>query len=151
MAHHSSNLLSLGFLFAFTQAHSFSYLSLPFYQAAQLTHVLDGWLKELSEEVEREKVLKDVVVVTAKEKTKATKTAKKKAVPSEKARVLVETRSIGLEVKLGETELKLAEAVSLNTAQAEELADLKAALEACKNKWYNEGFANAENSVELVI
>jgi len=31
------------------------------------------------------------------------------------------------------------------------LADLKAALEAYENKWYNEGFADAENSVELVI
>ena len=28
---------------------------------------------------------------------------------------------------------------------------MRAALEACKNKWYNEGFADVENSVELVI
>ena len=31
------------------------------------------------------------------------------------------------------------------------LADLRAALEACEDKWYNEGFADAENSLELVI
>ena len=54
-------------------------------------------------------------------------------------------------MKLGKTKLKLAKAVSLNTAQAEELANLKVALEACENKWYNEGFADAENSIELVI
>ena len=54
-------------------------------------------------------------------------------------------------MKLGKTELKLAEAVSLNTAQAEELANLKVALEACENKWYNEGFTDAENFVEPVI
>ena len=28
---------------------------------------------------------------------------------------------------------------------------MRVALEACKNKWYNEGFADVENSVELVI
>ena len=54
-------------------------------------------------------------------------------------------------MKLGGTELKLAEAESLNLAQVDEIADLKVALEACENKWYNEGFADAENSVEPVI
>ena len=28
---------------------------------------------------------------------------------------------------------------------------MKTALEACKEKWYNEGFADAENSVEPVV
>ena len=54
-------------------------------------------------------------------------------------------------VKLGETELKLAKAASMTSTQAEELADLKAALEACENKWYNEGFPDAKNSAEPVI
>ena len=31
------------------------------------------------------------------------------------------------------------------------MVDLKVALEACENKWYNKGFADAENFVELVI
>ena len=52
---------------------------------------------------------------------------------------------------MGETELKLAETESLNSARAKELADLRVALEGCESKWYNEGFADAENSVELVI
>ena len=52
---------------------------------------------------------------------------------------------------MGEIELKLAEAASLNTAQANELADLKVALETCENKWYNEGLADAENSAKPVI
>ena len=86
MAHHSSNLLSLGSLFAFTYTYSFSYLSLLFYQATQLTHVLDGRLKELSEDAKWEKALKEVVMVTAKEKTKDVKIAEKKAAASEKAR-----------------------------------------------------------------
>ena len=121
-----------------------------FYQAAQLTHVLDGRLKELAEDAEWEKALKDMAETTAKEKTKAAATVEKKVAASEKARVSTEKKSSELEAKLGETELKLAEAASLNTAQAEELADLKVALEACENKWYNKRFADTENLVELV-
>jgi len=116
--------------------------------AAQLTHVLNRRLKELAE---REKALKEVAEAIAKEKTKAAATTEKKVDAFEKAWVSVEKKSSELKAKLGETELKLAEAVSLNTAQAEELVDLKVGLEACENKWYNEGFADAKNSVEPVI
>ena len=118
-----------------------------FHQATQLTHVLNRRLKELAE---REKALKEVVEAIAKEKIKAAATTEKKVAASEKARVSAEKKSSELEAKLGETELRLAEATSLNTAQAEELVDLKVGLEACENKWYNEGFADAENSVEPV-
>ena len=48
-------------------------------------------------------------------------------------------------------DLKLAKAASLNTTQVEELANLRAALEACEEKWYNEGFADIENSAEPVV
>ena len=75
----------------------------------------------------------------------------KKAATCEKARVSAEKRFLDLKDKLGETELKLAEVVSLNTARAEELADLRAALEGCESKWYDEGFADAENSMEPII
>ena len=86
-----------------------------------------------------------------KEKVKAAETAEKKAIMAEKARASAESKSAELEVQLGGTELKLAEAQSLNTTLAEELADLKAALEACENKWYNKGFANAKNSAKPVV
>ena len=119
-----------------------------FYQATQLTHILDGRLKKLAEDAKWEKALKDVTEATSKEKTKATATAEK-VIVSEKARVAVEKGSSELEAKLGETELKLAEATSLNMTQAEELADL--ALKACESKRYNEGFADAENLAEPVI
>ena len=56
-----------------------------------------------------------------------------------------------LKAKQNEVDLKLAKAASLNTAQVEELANLRMALEACENKWYNEGFVEAENSVEPVM
>ena len=53
--------------------------------------------------------------------------------------MLVEKRSAELEAKQNEADLKLAKVVSLNTAQVEEHANLRVALEACGNKWYNEG------------
>ena len=121
------------------------------YQAAQLTHVLDGRLKELSEDAKREKALKEVVAATTKEKVKATEAVEKKAAAFEKARALVEKRSMELEMKLGGIELKLAKAERLNLAQADELVDLKVALEACKNKWYNKGFADIENFARPIV
>ena len=64
---------------------------------------------------------------------------------------MAEKRCAELLAKQNETEVKLAEAISLNTANAEELADLRAALAATEQKWYNEGFADAENSAEPVV
>ena len=116
-----------------------------------MTHILDGRMKELADDIKREKALKDVAEVVSKESAKIAATVEKKATASEKAKALAEKRLADLEAKVGETELKLAEAESLNSAQAEELADLKAALEGCESKWYNEGFADVENLMEPVI
>ena len=65
-------------------------------------------MKELAEDVEREKAFKDVAETASKERAKIAMTAKKKAASSEKAKVLAEKRFADLEVKMGETELKLA-------------------------------------------
>ena len=51
----------------------------------------------------------------------------------------------------GGIELKLAEVESLNLVHVDEIADLNVALEACENKWYDKGFADAENSVEPIV
>ena len=64
---------------------------------------------------------------------------------------MAEKRSAELMAKQNEANLKLAEVVSLNTTQAEELANLRAALEACEDKWYNEGFADAKNFAKPVV
>ena len=96
MAHHCGNLLSPSSLLAFTHTLFLLYLSSLFHQAAQLTHVLDGRLKELAEDAKREKALKDVAEVTAKEKTKAATTAEKKAAASEKATASAEKKSLEL-------------------------------------------------------
>ena len=75
----------------------------------------------------------------------------KKAAAAKKNKALVEKRCSELLAKQNETDVKLTKAISLNTSQAEELTDLRAALEACEQKWYNEGFADAEKSAEPVV
>lgn len=69
----------------------------------------------------------------------------------EQARTLARQKVAEMEIKLGGTKLKLAEIESLNSANVKEIVELKAALEASENQWYNTGFVNAENSKELVI
>ena len=107
--------------------------------SAQMAYVLGERLKELTEDANQEKALKDVANATAKEKGMAVEAAKKKAQSLEKARLLAKEKLAEAEDWLGGIELKLAEAVSLNLAQANQIADLKVALEACENKWYDEG------------
>jgi len=51
----------------------------------QLTHVLDEMTKELAENVEKEKALKDMIEDKAKEKGKAANVAEKKAQAAVKA------------------------------------------------------------------
>ena len=45
----------------------------------------------------------------------------------------------------------MTEVESLNLAQVDEITDLKAALEACEDKWYNAGFVEVENSMEPIV
>ena len=73
-------------------------------------------MKELIEDAEWEKALKDVATAMAKEKGKATEAAEKRAQSVEKAWLVMEKKLTEVEVELGSTELKLAEAESLNLA-----------------------------------
>ena len=76
MAHYCGNLMSFSSLSVFTQFCHICYCFLCstyyrlFYQATQLTHILDGRLKELAEDAMWEKALKDVAEATSKEKPK---------------------------------------------------------------------------------
>ena len=88
-----------------------------------MTHVLGERLKELVKDADREKTLKNVTNAVAKEKGKVAEAAEKKAQASEKARQLVEGKLAKAEDWLGGIELKLAEAASLNLAQADQIAE----------------------------
>ena len=116
-----------------------------------MAHILGDRAKELAGEADREKEALEMAVKTVKEKMKAAEITEKKAAAVEKNKALTEKRSAELLTKQNETDVKLAKAINLNTTQAEELADLRAALEAYEEKWYNEGFVDTENSVEPVV
>ena len=85
-------------------------------QAAQLAYMLKDLLKEVTEDVDRERALKDVAVAMAKDKNKAAEDAKRRAREAERARALAEESLIETGEKLGVMELKLTEAESLNLA-----------------------------------
>ena len=108
-------------------------------------------MKDLTEEVGRKKAGKEVAMEAAKEKTNIAESAKWRAAAAEKSRALPEKKLAELVARQNETEMKLAETASLNSTLSEEVVDLRAGLEACESKWYDEGFADAEKSVEPVI
>ncbi|XP_050264223.1 uncharacterized protein LOC126708473 [Quercus robur] len=106
--------------------------------AAQMAHIVAARARELAEENEREKGARESAVKTAKEKLKAAEFAEKKAAATEKNRALAEKRYAELLTKQNETEVKLAEAISLNTSNVDEIADLRAGLAAAEQKWYDD-------------
>ena len=108
-------------------------------------------MKDLTEEVDREKVGREEAVKTTKEKTKTAEAVEKRAAAAEKSQSLAEKRLAVLVMKQNETDLNLAKAASLNVTLSEEVADLRAALEACESKWYDEGFVDVEKGVEPVV
>ena len=116
-----------------------------------MAHILAGRARDLTEEVDHEKGAWESAAKIAKEKLKVAESAEKKAAAAKKNRALAEKRCAELLAKQNETDVKLVEAISLNTFQAEELTDLRAALEAYEQKWYNKGFADAEKSAEPVV
>lgn len=99
-----------------------------------MAYIIKDRLKEAAEKADREKALKDIVEATTKDKGKAAEDAKKRAREAERAWVLAKEKLTEIDVKLGEIEFKLVKAESLSLAQANEIAELKAALEACKEK-----------------
>ena len=108
-------------------------------------------VKDLSKEVDWEKAGREEAIKIAKEKTKIADSAEKRAATMEKSRALAKKRSTKLVSKQNETDLKLAKAVNLNVTLSEEVANLQAALEACENKWYDEGFADVKKGEEPVM
>ena len=116
-----------------------------------MAHIVAARARELAEENERAKEARESAMKTTKEKLKAAESAEKKAAAAEKNRALAEKRYAELLTQQNETEVKLAQAISLNTSNAEEIAYLRAGLTAAEQKWYDVGFADAENSAEPVV
>ena len=81
-----------------------------------MAYIIEDRLKEATKEANREKALKEAAEVTVKDKGKAAEDAKERTKAAEKARALAEQRLTEADVKLGGTELKLAQAESLSLA-----------------------------------
>ena len=103
------------------------------------------------EEADKEKALKQVAETSLKEKTLGLNVMERWATTAEKALELAKYKTKGLQGKLGENEIKLAEMVSLASTHDKELANLKIMMKARKQTYYNKGFKNAENSVGPVV
>ena len=83
-------------------------------------------MKDLAEELDWEKAGREEAIKTAKEKTKTADSAEKRASAAEKSRASAKKRSVELVAQHNETEVKMAEAASLNSTLSEEVADLRA-------------------------
>ena len=70
-------------------------------------------MKELVEDTDQEKALKDFANATAKEKSMVAEVVEKKAQSSKKARLVAKRKSVEVEDRLRGVGLKLAEATSL--------------------------------------
>ena len=81
-----------------------------------MAHILVGRAKDLAEEVDRERGARESAAKTAKEKLKAADSVEKKAAAAEKNRALAEKRCSELLAKQNEIDIKLTEAISLNTS-----------------------------------
>ena len=113
--------------------------------------MMQDQLKNAVKEADTEKALKEVVEATARDRGRPTKAAKEKAREAKRARILAKQRVADLETKLGEMELKLAEVESIISAKDKEVSELKSTLKESEDKFYDMGFADAENSYKPVV
>lgn len=139
MAHHHGNTcLSLISYYVTLVFHT--QLLTFFAQGAQLAYMMEDRLKDVVEEVDKEKGLREVDEAIAKEKGMAAKNAEKRAWVAERARNQAEQKWTKMKTKLGEVKLRLAEAKSIISAKDKEIVEMKTALDKSKNKWHNMGF-----------
>ena len=77
---------------------------------------MEGQLKGMMEEANKEKVLKQVAKATLNEKTLELNSIERRAITAERARELAEQKVKDLQGKLGEAEVKLTEVSSIISA-----------------------------------
>ena len=116
-----------------------------------MTHVVEGQLKGIMKEADKEKALKQSFEVSLNEKTMELNVVKWRATTADRAWELAEQKAEDRQGKLGESKVKLVEAASLVSACDKELADLKETMKTCEQVSYNMGFKDAKNSTGSVI
>ena len=91
---------------------------------------MEGRLKGVMEEADKEKALKQVAETSLKEKTLGLNVMERWATTAKKALKLAKYKTKGLQGKLGEIEIKLAEMAGLVSTHDKELANLKIMMKA---------------------
>lgn len=86
-----------------------------------------------------------------RDKVATLEVAEKRVADAKGARTLAEQWVANLEAKLGEMEIKLAKVKTVVSTKDKEAADLMVALEESENKFYDLGFADAENSSKPIM
>ena len=116
-----------------------------------MTHLLEGRLKGIVEEADKERYLKEVSKSNLREQATKLAATERRSTEVEKACVATEKRVADLEGKLDDAEVKLAQAKSIILDREKEIADLKVALAQSKDKFYNIGFVDTKNSSEPIM
>ena len=116
-----------------------------------MTHVVEGQLKGIMKEVDKEKALKQSFEVSLNEKTMELNVVKRRATTTDRAWELAEQKAEDRQGKHGESKVKLVEAASLASAYDKELVDLKETMKTCEQVSYNMGFKDAKNLTGAVI
>lgn len=152
----SISLLLCLYLFQFYKCQyldhtNFTLLSLSLSEAAQLTHVVEGHLKGMMEEVDKEKALKQVTEVSLNKKTLELNSVERQPITVERAQELAKQKVEDLQGKLEEAEVNLAKVSSIVSARDKELADLKETMKNCGQVFYNMGFKDTKNLAKAVI
>ena len=116
-----------------------------------MTHVMEGRLKGIMEEADKEKALKQVSEASLNEKNLGAERSKAAGNYCREGTGVGRAKGEGSSKETREAEVKLVEAASLVSTCDKELADLKETMKTCEQVFYNMGFKDAKNSAGVVI
>lgn len=116
-----------------------------------MTYILEGQLKGVVEEADKERALKEVSKSTLREQVADLAATKRRSMEAERACAATDKRVVELEGKLGDAKVKLAQAESIILARHKNITDLKVFVVQSKDKFHNMGFANTKNFSEPIM
>lgn len=116
-----------------------------------MTHMLEGQLKGAVEEAEKVRALQEVSEANLQKLGAALAAFERRVGEAKRAYAAIKKRAADLEGKLGKAEVRLAQADNVISAKDKEVANLKEAVAESEDKFYNMGFADAENSSDPIM
>ena len=112
---------------------------------------MEGRLKGMMKEADKEKALKQDAKASLNEKTLELNVVERRATTVERAQELTKQKAEDLQGKLGEAEVKLAKVLSIVFTRDKELGNLKETMKNWEQVFYNMGFKDAENLAGAVV